>query len=217
MRDREDLVVRLRCLCRRVYQRLYFQRRCQDAEFKIYRYIVNQKWIAANRQKVRTRQQQWCRLNADKRKEYQARDYEKHGEKRRAENRRRRSIVPFRDRHRALSARWKREHPERVRENHRTWYKRNKFKTILSNHRRRAQQAGSTVTPSDIHKLFVRQQGKCAYCRKRISHSLFHLDHVVPLARGGTNDLNNLFVACAPCNLSKVDRLAQEWQRQCST
>lgn len=32
------------------------------------------------------------------------------------------------------------------------------------------------------------------------------LDHVMPVAKGGTNDLGNLQLLCPPCNLSKSDR-----------
>ena len=30
-----------------------------------------------------------------------------------------------------------------------------------------------------------------------------HIDHIVPLARGGTNDLVNLQLLCAECNQKK--------------
>lgn len=32
------------------------------------------------------------------------------------------------------------------------------------------------------------------------------LDHVMPVAKGGTNDLGNLQLLCPPCNLAKSDR-----------
>jgi hypothetical protein len=36
----------------------------------------------------------------------------------------------------------------------------------------------------------------------------FHLEHVVPLSRGGTTELENLAWACPGCNLRKSDRVA---------
>lgn len=39
----------------------------------------------------------------------------------------------------------------------------------------------------------------CAYCGDRSAH----LDHVVPRAKGGTNDWTNLAPACASCNQLK--------------
>ena len=35
-------------------------------------------------------------------------------------------------------------------------------------------------------------------------------DHVVPHAHGGTNDLHNLVITCAPCNYGRTDRTLEE-------
>ena len=40
---------------------------------------------------------------------------------------------------------------------------------------------------------------------------LLHLDHIYPVSRGGTDDLDNLQAMCAPCNLHKADRTMEEW------
>lgn len=50
----------------------------------------------------------------------------------------------------------------------------------------------------------------CRYCCATIDTA--HCDHIIPLSRGGTNDLDNLAVACLQCNSSKRDRLLSEWQ-----
>jgi 5-methylcytosine-specific restriction endonuclease McrA len=42
----------------------------------------------------------------------------------------------------------------------------------------------------------------CAYCGQPAEH----LDHIVPLSRGGTNHRSNLQALCSTCNLSKGDR-----------
>lgn len=36
-----------------------------------------------------------------------------------------------------------------------------------------------------------------------------HYDHLLPHARGGTNDLENMLVTCAPCNCGR-DKLTLE-------
>lgn len=53
----------------------------------------------------------------------------------------------------------------------------------------------------------------CAYCEKDLSkNGRYVVDHIMPLGRGGTNDLDNLTVACVGCNSSKRDRiLHSEW------
>lgn len=35
-------------------------------------------------------------------------------------------------------------------------------------------------------------------------------DHVLPYAHGGTNDLDNLVISCAPCNYGRTDRTVEE-------
>lgn len=43
----------------------------------------------------------------------------------------------------------------------------------------------------------------CVYCKKDVEQDNWHLEHLTPLARGGTNDASNLAVSCPPCNLAK--------------
>ncbi len=43
----------------------------------------------------------------------------------------------------------------------------------------------------------------CAYCKKTISLENRTVDHVKPLATGGLHNLENLVMACGPCNFRK--------------
>lgn len=49
---------------------------------------------------------------------------------------------------------------------------------------------------------------KCRYCGATSDMATLHIDHVLPVALGGTNDFDNLVTACAPCNLGKSAKLA---------
>ncbi len=35
----------------------------------------------------------------------------------------------------------------------------------------------------------------------------YHIDHVIPFSKGGTNDIENLVFACTRCNSQKGDKL----------
>lgn len=59
--------------------------------------------------------------------------------------------------------------------------------------------------------VFARDQFTCTYCGAR--GSALECDHVVPISRGGTNDLSNLATSCRPCNRAKRDKLISEWLR----
>jgi len=57
-----------------------------------------------------------------------------------------------------------------------------------------------------VKAVQARDRGHCAQCGTSLHLELAedeHIDHIVPLAVGGTNDLSNLQLSCAPCNLKK--------------
>lgn len=72
---------------------------------------------------------------------------------------------------------------------------------------RRTRGAGDAKT---IRRLLWFQEGRCAYCRELLGAS-YHVDHMTPIARGGTSDPANLALACARCNLRKRTRTATEF------
>lgn len=48
----------------------------------------------------------------------------------------------------------------------------------------------------------------CEYCRlpQNSQEATFHIDHVIPLSRGGETTLDNLALACVSCSLRKGAR-----------
>lgn len=56
-----------------------------------------------------------------------------------------------------------------------------------------------------VRLLHRAQGGACAICCAAIPLGAATLDHVVPLAGGGANDLTNFLVTCEPCNREKGD------------
>lgn len=52
---------------------------------------------------------------------------------------------------------------------------------------------------------------RCVYCGAFLHLEIATIDHVYPLARGGTHAPGNLVVACAPCNRMKGDMLPHEF------
>lgn len=51
----------------------------------------------------------------------------------------------------------------------------------------------------------------CHWCSKRIKTSDAHVDHVVPLSKGGNHSVENFCVSCETCNLSKHNKLPEVW------
>jgi hypothetical protein len=54
-----------------------------------------------------------------------------------------------------------------------------------------------------------RAASRCEYCgmHQSLQGARFHLEHIIPLSRGGATKLENLAWACPGCNLRKSDRV----------
>lgn len=53
-------------------------------------------------------------------------------------------------------------------------------------------------------QVWEASKGHCHYCLTPLNpFKNFTIDHIVPVARGGTNDFDNLVAACKTCNSSK--------------
>jgi 5-methylcytosine-specific restriction endonuclease McrA len=52
---------------------------------------------------------------------------------------------------------------------------------------------------------------RCVYCASPLDFAMATLDHVFPLAHGGSHNAGNLVAACVRCNRLKGDLLPQEF------
>ncbi|WP_372344930.1 HNH endonuclease [Streptomyces sp. KL116D] len=67
------------------------------------------------------------------------------------------------------------------------------------------------IVPREWRKLVRRYRNRCAYCGG--NEGGIHMDHVIPLSRGGRHAIGNVLPACQGCNLSKGSKLVAEWKR----
>jgi len=52
--------------------------------------------------------------------------------------------------------------------------------------------------------IYARDGGICMKCGTQVSDKNYHVDHIIPLAKGGAEwDLDNLEMSCHLCNLQK--------------
>lgn len=55
-------------------------------------------------------------------------------------------------------------------------------------------------------EVFKRDKFTCQYCGRSVPDVVLHVDHIKPVAEGGTNEIINLITACSDCNLGKGKR-----------
>ncbi len=111
--------------------------------------------------------------------------------------------------------RWRKNHPDKHAAAARARYARDpqRFKRIIESspnrrsvrramrqRRRGLTKGAASFTAEEWRGLVAAYGGRCAYCE---STAPLQVDHRMPLARGGSNTIDNVLPACGPCNLRK--------------
>ena len=97
----------------------------------------------------------------------------------------------------ARAAAWGRAHPD-------------EHRARTNRYRARKYAAPGTHTKADIAAQRTRQHGKCYWCGENVGRH-YHVDHVIPISKGGSNGPENIVIACAPCNLGKGAKMPWEF------
>jgi len=63
--------------------------------------------------------------------------------------------------------------------------------------------------PPHIRRALIRmQKSTCQLCGAHGHKVIIEIDHIIPIARGGTNNFDNLQLLCRTCNRKKGTRIA---------
>lgn len=76
--------------------------------------------------------------------------------------------------------------------------------------RRMATTKRKSISKKARFEVFKRDSFICQYCGAHPPSAVLHVDHIDPVSKGGTNDLDNLVTACESCNQGKSDRLLSD-------
>ena len=117
----------------------------------------------------------------------------------------------------ALKARnYRSRNGDKVRATERLHRQRFPEKKSIKDANRRALRMGSIErhTSDDVDRIIQAQNFRCACCGISVkSRESRHVDHITPLAKGGSNGPSNLQILCVRCNLSKGDRHPADFMR----
>lgn len=163
--------------CKRAYNIAYI---VDNADKKK---AITRAWRKKNKENVRKHSRTWRAANPEKAIENHRAYYEANKEKVKS------AVAKYQSENMEKIKSWRKANPE-------------KLKAIRQNRRARELNAPGTHTSADIRELFTLQKGKCPVCKTSINDG-YHIDHVMPLARGGSNDKLNLQLLCQPCNNQK--------------
>lgn len=69
--------------------------------------------------------------------------------------------------------------------------------------------ASRAIIPQVVKsKVFENDFYRCVNCG---THKDLTLDHILPVSKGGNDEIENLQTLCKPCNISKGDKTMEEW------
>ena len=119
----------------------------------------------------------------------------------------------------AATQRYHKRYPQKTqvwqKKSYRKYYQSEKgqhcYRRCNDNRRSRKRHAEGCHTPGDIKRQYIKQAGRCFWCSQPVGDS-YHVDHIIPLSRFGTDWLSNIVIACPFCNDSKGVKLPfEEW------
>ena len=125
-----------------------------------------------------------------------------------------------RDRHRATSAKWQADNPEKSSAIKRAYKKAHPEMVIASSKRKTPESLKSHAARQSVRNRIVQAKTSpevtaiyvfsaseavipCVWCGTLTAKGGRHVDHRIPIAKGGTHSADNLGIACKSCNLKK--------------
>lgn len=88
----------------------------------------------------------------------------------------------------------------------------NKDYILLKNSKRKKIIQLGNISQIEINDLLKNNNNQCFYCKIFVKRGInLHLDHKVPLSKGGNHHINNLVPSCASCNLHKGTKNVEEF------
>lgn len=167
-------------------------RRRHSERLRAYKRKYARDWYGRHPERARAISRHWACNHPEKVKAMSHHYYQTHCEERKAASRRYRKKNP--QKVKRILDQWRKENPGKLKE-HRAW------------RRTREMKADGYASADQIMARIAYYGFLCYLC----GDDYEHIDHVIPMAKGGSNWPANLRPICVTCNLSKGDKSLDEF------
>lgn len=210
--------IRSQCkICMNLSRKQYRDKNIEKARFKEQQYREenrekfsksNKKYAKANKDKIFVKNKRYRENNKEKLKEKSRTHYrtEKHQEYIKKYYEENKDKISKRQKQRVLNQ------DKSLKEVQKRYRQSEKGKISEKNkyHKRRAKYKKGSLSNKQLAELYKKVK-KCYWCNCKIDSSNTHLDHYIPLSKGGEHTLQNIVLSCCKCNLEKGAKSPEEF------
>lgn len=176
---------------------------------------TRQRWRVVHRERLRKQARKRYRVNADheRKRVRQWREANLEYARKRSRQWRAANLDWAKNVCRKSARRWRKLHPGCITKQVRLWRQANPERAaqIKANRSAKVRGARGTHTVEEWKQLLFASSFRCRYCNCRLSYQNLGFpkaeratrDHVIPLKKGGSNDIWNIVPACGSCNSRK--------------
>ena len=75
----------------------------------------------------------------------------------------------------------------------------------------KAKRGRNYISKSMRDEVYTRDEYICQYCKRKYSRDKLSIEHIIPVSKGGIDDIINYITVCRSCNSSKKDKPLLEY------
>ena len=182
---------------------------------------AGKKYRLKNKGKISAYNRKYRLENLEKLKAHAKKWYFENSERVKAKNR-----LKNPEKVKAYNKKWHLKNQKKVKARNRKWYLENSKKQKITHRKWKLENPGKVreawlrrrshgiVKKGVIDRVITENIFKygivtCEHCKKQCPNLPdYHIDHIIPVSKGGSNDYNNLQILCQYCNLNKNVEIA---------